>query len=83
MKKSRRDGSDLSSTIARGWEDMRAAKEREWEDLGMCDDAYCRMRHVPCGARIMVLMGHSPICSKCQPEAWAEQRRKDGIQCVK
>jgi len=72
----RRDGSDLSSTVARGWEDMRAAREREWENRGVCDDRYYKMRHIPCGSQVLILMGHVAVCPKCQPEEYAKQTGK-------
>lgn len=59
---------------------MRAAKQRdEWEDLGTCDDIYCKQRHTACSTEVMILMGHVATCPKCQPEEWAEQKAKDGI----
>lgn len=48
----------------------------EWKEIGHCDD-YSEMIHVPCDTRIVVLMGHAPICPKCEPEKFAEAKRRD------
>lgn len=57
----------------------RALGEGEWDDKGMCDDAYYVHVHRPCGTEVMTLVGHVAICPKCQPEEWAETKRKEGF----
>jgi hypothetical protein len=44
----------------------------EWEDLEIVDDYYHKMRHTPCGATVLVLMGHVPICPNCEPNEASE-----------
>jgi membrane protease subunit (stomatin/prohibitin family) len=72
-RKDRKDGSDLSSTAARAWEDMRAAKEREWENLGVVDEIYHKVKHVPCGTVVQISAGRVRMCPKCQPEEWEKE----------
>ena len=65
-----KDGSDLGSTVARSWADLRVPQERaECENKGMCDDVYYINVHVPCVA----------ICPKCQSEEW-DERKKGGTK---
>jgi hypothetical protein len=40
----------------------------EWKNKGICDDVYYVKEHLPCGTEVMVLIGHSVTCPKCQPE---------------
>jgi hypothetical protein len=73
----RKDGSDLSSTINRGWAELRESKAREWEYKGMCDDYYVRI-HKPCGTELMTLGGlFGGVCPKCQPKEWAAREARD------
>ena len=50
----------------------------DWKETGMRGDYY-KMVHIPCGAKVVVLIGHEPICPTCQPEESAAQKRRDGF----
>ncbi len=55
--------------------------ENEWLDLETLgagtDEVWGRYQHVPCGTVVEIAQGYGVrACPKCQPDEWAEQRRK-------
>ena len=51
----------------------------EWESKDRVSDEYGLHVHKPCGTEVWVLMGCAAICPKCQPEEWAEQKKREGL----
>ncbi len=42
----------------------------EWESGDILEDQHREYTHKPCGARIIILLGFPPVCSRCEPERW-------------
>lgn len=86
MKRRRgQDGTDLSSTINRGWAELRRSQEQcgqeEWVHLRTrgagTDEVFGVYQHKPCGTVVEVMQGYfADICPKCQPEQWAKTHGK-------
>lgn len=74
-KRSRNDGTDISSALARQWEYMRGEPKPDWEDGPISDGVHFKAKHKPCGTEVLIRAGNERVCPKCQPEEGAKEKR--------